>query len=280
MVDLNEHHDTNDAHYSPHQLLPSPEPSTYAPPLGYFYHNCAKHLIKDTVRLMTNGLHIDLDKVEQLELVLDEQLLKVQQELASNPIIDEFQRIQHRKEIAAYIEDRKSKMRIIDQYIKPFNHKDTIHRSYFMYFFAQEFQLPLPSDLVEGSTIPKWTAKLVNTFATSRPVLQRLLKGELTSHPLIDSAMLLLATHKCAMYNQKYLAAIQSPDVPVPIFNPGSSQQKQALFAWLGIESDKLSKTTGLPSFDRDEIEACFKEVSAILQLHEGKDTEDETNSR
>ena len=261
MLDLNECHSTAESNYSPHDLLPALEPSTYSPPLGYFYHNVAKHLIKDTVRLMANGLHIDIDKVEQLEHTLDEQLAKVQKELASNPLIDEFQRLQHRKDIENYIVDRRSKMRNIQYYIKSFNPKDTVHRSYFMYFFANEYKLPLPSDLIEGTSIPKWTAKLVNTFASSRPVLQRLLDGSLTSHPLIDRAMTLLATHKCDMYNQKYLEAINSPNVPVPIFNPASSTQKQALFAWLGITSDKTSKTTGLPSFDRDEIERINKET-------------------
>lgn len=262
MLDLNEYHDTNESSYSPHGLLPAPEPSTYSPPLGYFYHNVAKHLIKDTVRLMSNGLHIDLDKVEQLETTLDEQLAKVQQELASNPLISEFQQIQHSRIIKDYITDRKSKMRTVDYYLKPFKHNDTTHRSYFMYLFAREYNLPQPSELVEGTTVPKWSAKLVNTFASTRPVLQRLLKGELTSHPLIDEAMDLLATDKCNIYNQKYLDAIHSPNVPIPTFNPASSTQKQELFKWLGIESDKTSKTTGLPSFDRDEIERINKETT------------------
>lgn len=262
MLDLNERHDTNESSYSPHDLLPAPEPSTYAPPFGYFYHNVAKHLIRDTVRVMANGLHIDLDKVEQLETTLDEQLAKVQEELASNPLISEFQQIQHRHAIKDYIEDRKSKMRTPDYYLKPFKYNDSVHRSYFMYLFAKEYGLPQPSKLIEGTVIPKWSAKLVNTFASSRPVLQRLLKGELTSHPLIDEAMIILATDKCNIYNQKYLDAIHSPNVPIPTFNPGSSTQKQALFKWLGIESDKTSKTTGLPSFDRDEIERIHKETT------------------
>lgn len=262
MLDLNERHDTNESSYSPHSLLPAPEPCTYNPPLGYFYHNVAKHLIKDTVRLMANGLHIDLDKVEQLETTLDEQLAKVQEELASNPLISEFQQIQHSKLVKEYIADRRSKMRTVDYYIKPFNYKDTTHRSYFMHLFANEYGLPQPSELVEGTSVPKWSAKLVSTFASTRPVLQRLLKGELTSHPLITEAMHLLATDKCFIYNQKYLDAIHSPNVPLPIFNPASSTQKQELFKWLGIESDKTSKTTGLPSFDRDEIERINKETT------------------
>lgn len=258
MYDPLEHHNTNE-HYSPHDLLPAPEPKTYSPPEGYFYHNVAKHLVKDTVRIMMNGLHIDLDKVEELESTLDDQLAEVAVRLATNPLINQFQELQHKSLVKEYIEDRKSKLRSVDYYLKPFKPSDMVHRSYFMHFFAESQGLPSPSELLPGSSVSKWPANLVKTFSKSRPVLQRLLSGELTSHPLIDKAMLQLAQDKCDIYNQKYLEAIQSPNVPVPAFNPASSVQKQKLFAWLGFESNKTSKETGLPSWDRDEIEIVNK---------------------
>ena len=76
--------------YSPWSLLPSPEPRTVSPPIDYFYHHVAKHLISDTVRIMSNGIHIDLDKVSELEETLDNQLLKVKAELAGNPYIQRY----------------------------------------------------------------------------------------------------------------------------------------------------------------------------------------------
>ncbi|MHB8098113.1 MAG: DNA polymerase [Sulfuricurvum sp.] len=75
----------------------------------------------------------------------------------------------------------------------------------------------------------------------------------------MSSAMHLLAEHKVAIYNEKYLEAIASPKVPVPAFNPASPPQKQTLFKWLNLESDKASKDTGLPSWDRDEVERINK---------------------
>lgn len=255
-------HDTNEVGYSPWNLLPQPEPKIVNYELDFFYHNVAKHLVKDTVRIMMNGLHIDLDKVEELESTLDDQLVKVQSELANNPLIAKFQQLQHKKEIENYILDRRSKMRNVQHYIKEFDPKNITHRSYFMYLFSQQHNLPQPTALLPGTEIPKWDAKLIKKFADSRPVLQRLLAGTLTTHQLIPKAMTLLATHKCDIYNQKYIEAIKSPDVPLPIFNPASSTQKQALFAWLGIESDTLSKKTGLPSFNRDEIERINKETT------------------
>ena len=253
--------DTNQ-NYSPHSLLPAPEPCTESPPLDYFYENVAKHLIKDTVRIMDNGLALNLDKVEALEEVLDIQLKNVETSLATNPLIAKFQEVQHQRLIKNYIADRKSKMRTIDYYIKPFKHSDMVHRSYFMHHYAKTVNIPLPTTTLPGSTISKWDAKLVKTFATKRPLLRRLLAGQLTTHPIITLAMEKLAQDKCDIYNEKYLAAIQSPDVPIPAFNPASPQQKQELFKWLGITSDKTSKTTGLPSFNRDEIERINKETN------------------
>ena len=253
--------DTN-TRYSPHDQLPVVEPRYENPSADYFYQNTVKHLVKDTVRIMNNGLHIDLDRVEELEKVLDDQLAQVKQDIAKNPIIAEFQQKQHKLLIKNYIEDRKSKMRSPSDYLKPFKHTDMIHRSYFMHLYAQQQNIPLPNDLLPGSTFTKWPVNLVKTFAKTRPVLQRLLDGTLANHTLMDEAMQLLAEHKCAIYNEKYLTAIKEPDVPIPEFNPASSKQKQELFTWLGIESEKTSKDTGLPSFDRSQIERINKETT------------------
>ncbi|MGD8305303.1 MAG: DNA polymerase [Ignavibacteria bacterium] len=250
-----------DQDYSPHSLLPASEPRTVDYELGYFYNNVAKHLIKDTVRLMNNGLHIDLDKVEELEKVLDEQLKTVEVELANNPLISTFQKLQHKKHTKDYISNRKSKMRSSDYYLKPFNHKNMVHRSYFMDLYATQYNLPIPEEKLSGSSIGKWPIKLVKAYAKTRPILQRLLNGELTTHPLIDKAMNLLASDKANIYNEKYLQQIKNPEIPLPKFNPASSKQKQELFAWLDIKAEKFSKDTGLPSFDRSEVERINKET-------------------
>jgi phosphoribosylformylglycinamidine (FGAM) synthase PurS component len=253
--------DTSNPDYSPWQLLPAPEPRTVSPPDGQFYHSVAKHLIRDTVRLMNSGLSIDLDKVEELEAVLDEQLATVATELASNPYIDTYLQQAHAAQIEAYIADRKSKCRDVSYYLKPFKHSDMHHRSYFMHLFAQQQSISEPSDLLPTG-IPKWPANTVRKLAKQFPVLSRLLDGTLANHPLLDVSMRLLAQHKADMYNSKFLAQIESPDVPYPEFNPASSLQKRELFDMLGIESESTSKTTGEPSFNRDEIERINRETT------------------
>lgn len=253
---------TTAEHFSPHDLLPVPEPATYDLPMGYFYHNVVKHLVRDTVKIMSNGIHIDLDRVIELEATIDQQLQRVADELASNPLIAEFQQLQHGRQIKDYISDRQSKLRTIDHYLKPFKHSDMTHRSYFMHLYATRQGIPLPSVNLPGTSITKWDSKTVNLYAKTRPLLQRIFSGDLVDHPLITEAMTNLAQDKCDIYNQKYLEQIQQPDIPIPAFNPSSSKQKQELFTWLGIKSDKISKDTGLPSWDRDAIETINRETS------------------
>lgn len=256
------HHPTN-VEYSPHDQLPSPLPSESKYLSRHFYENTAKHLVKDFVRIMNNGLHIDLTKVEELELTLDKQLLNVAEQLANNPIIREFQLLQHNKAIQEYIDEQISKLKSIEHFYKQFKSKDIIHRSYFMYCYAIKHNITQPETLLEGTSIPKWESKLVKRLAVSKPLLQRLLNNELTnSNPIVHEAMSLLAKHKAALSNKKYEDRLLTPEVEIPPFNPNSSKQKQDLFEWLNIKSEATSKETGLPSWDRDQITRVNKETT------------------
>ena len=249
-------------HYSPFDLLPSPEPCTVLPPDGYFYDNVAKHLIKDTVRVMANGLPIDLDRVEELEVTLDATLATVQATLAQNPYIQHYVQSRHSKLVTDYIAERQTKVKLLKHFVKPFKYNDQTHRSYFMQIFAETQQISIPVDLLPTG-IPKWPANTVKKLSASRPLLKKLLSGELPlTHPTISKAMTLLATHKCDLHNRKFLAQIAKPDLELPPFNPGSSKQKQGLFELLNIKSEAVSKTTGEPSWPRDQIERVNKETS------------------
>ena len=248
------------ADYSPHDQLPTTEPKDTQYPIDYFYHNTAKFLIKDTVRIMNNGLHIDMDKVIELEKTLDAILVDVQSRLDNNPLVQKYLKERHKDLIRKYKEERATKLKKPEYFIKPFKHNDKVHRSYFMYLYAQSVGMTQPKQLLPTG-IPEWPAKLVKKVATNRVLKQLLDKTLSTSHHIAVSAMKLLAEHKCAMHNKSYLEQIASPDIPLPSFNPGSSQQKKELFLMLGIESEKTSKTSGEASFDRDEVERINKET-------------------
>jgi len=268
MYDPLESHSTSEPDYSPHSLLPSPEPRSYNPAPTYFYDNVAKHLIKDTVRLMNNGLHINLERVSELEETLDSQLSIVEQELASNPLVQSYLEQTYSAQIKAYTLDRESKCRSPEYYLKPFDHKNMHHRSYFMYFFSKSQSFSGPSEEVHPG-IPKWPALKVKKLVPQFPILARLLDGKLTdSHPLVKQALSLLAQHKADIYNSKFLSQIENPDVPYPVFNPASSKDVPGVFALAGVESETFSKKTGNPSFNRAELERLQHEIIDETILH------------
>ena len=251
-----------DIDYTPWSLLPVDMPKDTHPPIDYFYQNVAKHLIRDTVRIMANGIQIDLNKVEELEETLDQQLAKVKEELEGNPYVKAYLQQVATTQRTAVIETTKAKFRSVDEFRKPFKYSDMVHRSYFMYVFSKHHSLPLPATVLP-SGVPKWTAALVNKFASSFPLLDKLLKGTLSeTHPYIAQAMENLAMDKCKLYNSKYEQALEHPKELTVEFNPSSSKQKQEIFAMLGITSEAVSKTTGNESFTREEIEKVNNETS------------------
>lgn len=263
-----ESHSTAEPDYSPWSLLPAPEPRSYNPPPSYFYDNVAKHLIKDTVRLMNNGLHINLERVSELESTLDSQLLTVEQELASNTLIKEYLKQTRSSELEAYTLDRQSKCRSPEYYLKPFDHKNMHHRSYFMHIFSQSQNFSGPAEEIHPG-ISKWPVLKVKKLVPQFPILTRLLEGKLTdSHPIVKQALELLAQHKCDIYNSKFLAQIKNPDIPYPTFNPASPKDVPGVFALAGVESETFSKKTGNPSFNRDELERIQREYSDPTILH------------
>lgn len=247
--------------YSCWDQLPAEEPKTETYSFGHFYEKTAKHLIKDTVRIMDNGLSINIDKVIELEYILVEQLEEVAKELAANPLIQKYLEQRYTRKVEAYIEEQKSKMRLASYYEVPFKPKDMNHRSYFMDEYAKLQGWSSPSDKLPTG-VGKWPVKLVKKYAKTNKLLQMMLNGELPDNtPTLVAAMKRLAEDKARMYNEKYLQQIRTPEVDYPAFNPGSPQQKQELFAMLGLESDKTSKDTGQPSWDRDQIERVNRET-------------------
>ena len=241
--------------YSPHDQLPAPEPKHTEYDLGHFYQHTARYLIKDAVRIMDNGLNIDLDKVIELEKTLSEQLEEVKIELANNPLIKEYLELRYASEIQAYVQDRKSKMRDPSYYMVPFKHKDIIHRSYFMEEYAKQQGWSSPKEKLPTG-VGKWPVKLIKKYAKTNRLLQMLLDGTIPANtPVISKAINRLAQDKADMYNNKYVKQAKKPAVPFPEFNPGSSKQKQELFDMLGIESEATSKETGLPKWDRAQVE-------------------------
>ena len=251
---------TSDPTYSPHSLLPAPEPCTINPPESYFYDNVVKHLVKDTVKLMSTGLPIDLTRVEQLELELDQILSDVHSTLAANPHIQTYLESRYSSQIAAYKSDQLSKLRQPSYYLVPFDHTKPEHRSYFMHLFAIAQSIPLPPATLPTG-ISKWSARDVQKLSASRPILKRLLLGQLTPTETLP-CMQFRAQHKADIFNKSYIDKASAPSITYPTFNPSSPIQKGELFTMLGLKSEATSKQTGADKWDRSQLERLHKEAT------------------
>lgn len=254
-------YDTN-SKYTPWEQLPIKEPR-YDPPDRYAFYECtAKHLIKDTVRIMSNGVPIDLKRVRELEHTLDKVLDEVDKELQSNTLMKEFQEHAHKHKVDAYIEEQKAKTKSAKDFVVVFKYNKMEHRSYFMYLYGKANDISQPLELLP-SGVPKWTARMVKKLAKSRPILQAFVEGKLTAsnNKFVREAVNEIAKDKARIHNKRYEDRITEPEIEFTAFNPGSSKQKAALFDYLKIKSDKISKTTGEPSFDRKQLERILSET-------------------
>lgn len=259
--------------YSPWDLLPVKEPRTESPPDGYFYHNVAKHLIPDLIRIMNNGIPIDLVKVQELEEQIDNILSDVNTRLQENKLIREFQILQYTDLCKNYSAEMRQKLKTKQFFIKDFDVTNIVHRSCLMAVLSLTTTFSrIPEDRIEGLNIPKWSVNDVKKVVLEHPALRLVVdKTMLPTNKLARQAMEYLASYKAIVHNEPIYAKLKNPKeyVELPDFNPGSSTQKIALFDWLGLESDIKSKKTGDDSWNRDQIERIHKETTdpAVKEL-------------
>ncbi len=248
----------------PHDLLPlkAPMEQEFADDKLFFYSNVAKPLIADTIRIMNNGLPIDLNKVQELEIKLDKILEGVTQTIANNKVIQEFQQNKYPLVAAEVRAEITAKMRTFRYYMKDFDAKNAVHRSYYMYYWIQDkAHIVTPIEEVYPG-IPKWSANEVKKLAKVHTDLLPMISNQLPqSNRIAFNAVKLLSTHKAAMYNKSYLDQIKDitfASVMEP-FNPNSSVQKREFFEYIGIEPVEFSKDTGEPSWGRKVIEELLR---------------------
>ena len=255
-----------DTPYSPWDLLPVPEPRTVRPPEDQFYNTVIKHLVPDVIRIMANGIPIDLAKVQELEAEIDKVLAEVDKEIQSNQLIREFSLLRHSKQKETYIQEQRQRLKTPTDFLKPFSCKQPLHRAYLIEALRRLNLLTTSSVPTEeiAPGIPKWSARHVQALAEQHPAIQLYLNNRLQpTNTFAQTAMLNLATDKATAYNAPIHHRIANPDanIELPRFNIASSVQKQEFFDFLGIESEATSKTTGEDSWNRDQIERINKET-------------------
>lgn len=223
---------------SPWDLLPVQEPREHSPPPGYFYENVIKPLIPDIVRIMLNGIPMDLNKVDELREVVEEVLETVQSTLDKNKTIIAFQAQKFPKERDKHLQEMTSKMKLPPHFLKDFKDSNKIHRTYVMnaYFDEQD---------VDEYRLDEWLMKdLKDLLKVHDSTFVKLLleKHISPNHETVIAGMTQLSEDKAYIYNKTYWDKIENvvlTDLVHP-FNAGSSTQKNQLFEFLGIESEKL----------------------------------------
>ena len=250
----------------PHDLLPITRPleEKNLPDDTFFYENVVKHLIPDIVQMEANGIPIDLSKVSVLEDTVTNVLDEVYRKLANNELMLKFLRTvatQYKKDKA---EELEAKKKTPEDFIKPFDIKNKVHRSYAVNTYLLSIDR---KDMCMEEWSVKDLRKLNQILASN--FLQALLDKTINSsmEVYITSAMEALANDKADIYNKNKIDTkieqLQEQDI-IHGFNPGSPIQKQNFFKFCGIESEKETKT-GNPQWDRAELERLQKLINIMI---------------
>ena len=233
----------------------------------YFYYNVVRTLIEPTVRLMMQGINIDPDKVNELRGTILKVLKSVEDRLAKNPKIQEYQMFRYSKLKKEYIADRESKQRETEYYTKEFDVTKMEHRSYLMNYLSRDHKLPyLPTAQLPDGEL-KWSVADVKKLQAIEPneIYEAIIDKTIDkNHRYCIVAMRQLAIRKADIYNRKYKEDILavSPETLLPPFNAGSSLQKAELFEYLDIPCEKFSKLTDLASWSRGEVTRVNKSTT------------------
>ena len=251
--------------YSPWDLLPVLEPKLENPPEDFFYSKVVRHLSADVIKIMANGIPIDLDVVRKVEADIDVILEQVDAELQRNPLIRAFQAETHHRHRLNYIAQQRAKLKTEKDFLKTFDPKSPVHRAFFVEVIANEVDLPFrpTDDILPG--IPKWSSKHVNELADLHPALMLYKTKKLQpTNKFCTIAMKNFAKYKLDLYNKPIYESIQHPEAHIefPKFNLASPIQKRAFFESIGLKSESQSKDTGEDSWKREEIERVNKETT------------------
>ena len=252
-------------------LLDQIHPRDYQPSQRWFYDNLAQPLIPIAVKIMMQGIKIDQDAVEELRDTVDDVLADVTRSLQENSIIKKFQAHRYDRLRASYIRDKESKQRSIEYYLSSYKPDDMVQRSFLLQEIVKTYTaVTYRPETMLPVGIPKWAISDVKALREEAhsPQFQRILDRIVTKslnedNQFVKQALRSLAVVKSSLYNRKYILDIEnvSEDKILPPFNPGSSDQKRELFDFLGIPCEAFSKDTGLPSWNRDQVERVNKET-------------------
>lgn len=240
----------------PWEWLPLPKPADYSPAdefgEDFFYKNFANPLIADTVRIMNNGLPLDIKKVFKLEKEVSKVLQSVETTIEVNPIIQQYYQWKYPSLLKEHNALYQEKIHTYEQHLTDFKPKDVIHRSHYIFNYIAAnprtaYDIIPPPDITETG-VPKWTANQLKRIIHAHPKLEALSQNSESciNDKYAQQAVKDIAQFKADKFNERHdyinrQAANSIKDL-VPTFNPASSNQLHELLTnMLGHESDELS---------------------------------------
>lgn len=252
----------------PYDYLPIVRPLEDTNPVPddmWFYENIASKLLYDIIVLESTGIPIDLTKVKKVEETVDDVLNRVQEVLSNNPLIKKYLSDRYSNKSDTVIKQVETKAKTAEDFLKPFDIKNKIHRSYVVNTYLKSID---KLDII----MEEWTKKdlkKLNQIIASK-FISDLLVDNIQEYmmPIIDTAMRDLARDKADIYNKNKVEASKEKLAKMKenlVFNPSSPQQKQQFFSMLGIESDNQTKG-GSPQWDRKSLEQLNKLLDTMLE--------------
>lgn len=237
----------------PYELLPFPLPSEYDPAINnpdYFYQNFVQHFIPDMIQMMTTGLKVDADAVEELRNTIDNVLVEVTKTLEDNPLIQQYQKQELPAAQKAWEKEATKAVRTPDYYLQNFDSKNMVHRTwvvnaYLKAYYASQYV----KDKWTIAELKKLAEKLGNTF-----LIDIVLKTVSPRNSFIVAQMEKLAEYKAELWNKPRVEKAKQK-VVLPPFNPNSTLQMRKFFEMLNIDPLERSAKTGEPSWGREQLE-------------------------
>ena len=254
-------YDGKSSNTRPWELLGTlPAPKDYDPSEKeslYFYKHFVRPLITDMIKLMHSGLTMDNASILELDKTIVNVLDSVKTLLANNPLMQEFQKLQYKKNYTTLEAKQRSKFRTLDYYLKPYKQGDMTHRTYLVNYLLDQNSL-------SKDKRSKWSVNDLKKYnqINSLPMFKNIIEKTVdpTDTTILD-AMKCLAQEKLDIYNKSKLTKLHeaTSETLAPPFNPGSSKQKAAFFEFVNISPIKLSKDTGEASWGREQVETILK---------------------
>ena len=251
---------------SPHDYLPIKDPRYNKLPRTFFYDNVIKPLILDTVRVCSNGIPIDLNKIKDLDNEITNILNNNKNILKNNIIIKNYLYTKNKCLIANLVNNTKTEFVTKDKFIGiEFNYlSDKIHRSYVVNRYLNSI------DRYREYIIKEWLLsdlKKLNMIISSNFISKLLNKGINNDNEYVLLGKEDYIKDKVRIYNKKKACKIKTGLKKLKEnseFNPNSSTQKSDLFSMLDIDIEEKTKS-GNDSTGKDVINKLLIEYKLLV---------------